>query len=169
MPLSERKWLLRIAEYLCLADILACVYCAYHAKLDPIFASSLSTFSFVNSLMVFVLFVLQIFLWSEFSAANNLNQGKEGEDEGSMTFKELSFALQWAPIPIRYSHVLSVGILAYIILFVGNVEWTSGQPFTQRHAFGFMMYNLFFLLLPYSFLASASRMTGSYSQNKIVK
>ncbi len=167
MSLSERKWILKTAEYICLADILVCAYLAFQSKQDPEFASSIALFSHLNFLLVFAMFVLGIALCSEFAHANNINQGKESEEEGGLSFKEFAFLLQWAPLPIRYVHVIAGGVLGYIIIYIGSIEWSSGQPFTQRHAMGFMMYDILFLLFPYAFLASASRMTGGFSENRI--
>jgi len=169
MELSTKKILLRLAEWLALADIGMCSYFYYRSRIDTEFASTLGEYSLGNFVVVFSFVVLGIMLTSEFSSANNLNDGKVGDDKDGLTYSEFLKLVQWAPLPLRYLPFVSIGIFVYTFWTIGSIEWSSGEPFTQRHALGFFSIHIAFMLFPYSILASASRMPGSFSDTKIPK
>ena len=162
--LSERKVLIRSAE------ILASVGSAYSLAAAIGVTFGYLTPTRVESLLVpflllgFGVFAIAVVLFHEFA---RVLHGKPSRlfEENELFLGEVRQLLRWCPGPTKLAFVIAGVALLFAMFYVGAVEWSSGQPFTEKEAKGFPLFLSVFMLVALPVLASASRMPGAFADH----
>jgi hypothetical protein len=110
---------------------------------------------------VFALFGLAVLLTAEFLAVVRHGQSWR-RMQNWMSGTELMVLVMWCPGSVLVASLaLIVFGLAFLVTF-GEVQWSSGSEFTERHVIGFSLGAAWFSVVGLPVFASASRMPGAY-------
>jgi uncharacterized membrane protein YadS len=162
--LSEHKRLIRVFECVALIGGVGMVALGLGVRLGRFEPTQVEPLLVPAFLLMFMPFGLTVMLASEFARAIRRPRRSAFGEEG-LSISEVRQLVSWSPVPLRYAFAAAIGLLAYVVIAIGPVEWSSNQPFTSREAQGFPLFMSAFLLVSVPVLASASRMPGSFEDN----
>jgi hypothetical protein len=162
--LSAEKSHLAIAERVAIIAAAACVATAALCRLDESFAKfALPIVLFALAVMFYFALLIAGLTKERLQALGKL-PSPSGEPPES-TIHEIRRQLQWSPRVYRFSALVALaGIVATAFVY-GTVSWSTDEVFTQHHAIGASLYLCCMLLLELPFIASASRMPGTFQEN----
>jgi hypothetical protein len=164
LPISAQKNQLIIAERIAILAAGACAAGFAFCWFERSFAHFVMPAVFVTFAVVFYLALLIAGLMSELSSCLGKTTATRPESAG-FSLREIALQLQWSPLSYKIAALISIaGIVAKAIIF-GSVSWTTGEPFTQRHAIASLLYIFFIINIELPVVASASRMPGTFVEN----
>ena len=162
--LSTRKVLLRFSELLAIASILGTLALAAFAHYKPTTDFPLELAVFAAFALLMLSFVPACALAGEY--VRTVRQPRTAvEKHDGLSGAEIAALIQWAPLPYKLAPVAGISIAVVTALLIGEISWSSSEPFTARHAVGTMLYLACFYLLSLPVLGSAARMPGAYRDN----
>ena len=162
--LSERKLLLRVAEFLCIGAAALCLGAACFAKLKPARAASVEGLFYWAFVGVIGLALVAALLLNEFSREVEYRRAsRPGPD--TFTTSLFRFVLRWAPAPHKHAALFGILVLMLTPVVLGSGSWASNEPFEPGHAVGFLTLfcGIFLGLLPV--FAAANRMPGVFEDH----
>ena len=164
MELSGRKTLLRLLEVVCGGQILSSAALAALVHTNVVGASAAENPTTALFFLLFLTFFPAVILQVEFVKLRGEEESWWRESKG-LSWNETKLLLSWCPRPLVYVCVALIAIGLAFGLFEGGTSWSSGQPFTTRHAIGFSLASMSFGAIALPVIASALRMPGEYSDH----
>jgi hypothetical protein len=119
-------------------------------------------FVFYSFTVMFAVFGTAVLVISEYVQTVR-TQGSWWQRARGLSLAELRALLHWCPRWLAYLSLAGAVAGFLIMLPVGTVDWSDGQPFTEREALGFTTGLSIFCFLALPVLGSASRMPGTFS------
>lgn len=162
--LSERKLLLRLAEFVCIGAAAVCFGAACFAKLVPAHAARVEGLVYLAFVGVFVLALLAALLLSEFSRELQYRRAAPAGD-GALWRCLLDLVRRFAPAIYRQMSLCG-GLLALLVpVVLGPLSWSSHEAFDAYHGAGFLLAlaGAFALLL--LVFAAAARLPGAFEDH----
>ena len=162
--LSERKLLIRSAEILALAGSICLLSAATAVALGHMPPTRVESFLALLLILGSCIFVIAVLLFHEFA---QVLHGKPSSlfEENELSIAETKQLLRWCPGPYKLAFAVAGVVMLTAIFTVGAVEWSSGQPFTEKEAKGIPLFLAVFMLVALPILASASRMPGAFADH----
>ncbi len=162
--LSTHKVLLRSAEVLALASALGALAVAAWARYEPATEFPLELSIIVGFALLMLSFLPACVLGGEY--ARTVRSPHEKYDD-ELSSAEIAALIRWAPLPYKLAAVGGIAITIIAALVVGEVSWSSSDPFVARDAVGAMLCLAGLYLLSLPILGSAARMPGTYLDNLV--
>ena len=162
--ISQQKTVLRSIEVLGgasgMAGVVSGVLILSHS-VDPML---FEPFVFYSFFVMFLVFGVAVWVAGEYAQTVRTNASWWQRSRG-LSLAELKALTQWCPRWIIYLSLVC-GVAGIAMAFqVGDVQWSPGQPFTEREALGFTAGQSTFCFFALPILASASRMPGNFSRH----
>ena len=159
--LSERKGIVRMAEILAACLALVNLSSAISVHFRWVSAESVASLIAVSFFLMFLVFLVAVLLATELAKVTHDGESWRERSRGLST-SDLRSLTRWCPRWLLFLCILGIVVSLLIVIPIGGVHWTEGQPFTSKEALGFGAGLSLFCLLAVPVLASASRMPGSF-------
>ncbi len=161
---SENKKLMRWCEVV--ATILgvtgfvgACLLSLQVMSLS--FVEKLLPYIFVTGMLVF--FASLLVLNDYARLVRNVAPGQKNTD--GLSIREMKQLVFWCPTWLWWTSIIIGAICMGVLMYLGEVTWSSSAPLDARTAIGLLAGSSFFVFASIPILASASRMPGAFDDH----
>lgn len=155
--------MLRVAEFTALV-LVAMNVCALIGVTYGKAVAELLKAPLIAGFVIFLLLVLVVVAHATpLAQARNPKLSPSDEQDG-LSWRDIKTVLRLAPRIHRLIGVLGVAALAFAIVGVGGVSWSSGSTFQQSHAFGIALYVSALSAIVLPLLAGFARLPPTVSE-----